>query len=489
MKKLFIISIAASLLFVNCTKTLSSLNHDPKNSSNGIATALFLQGELNLVNAYTTTSIGIAPFRVISQEWTENEYTYEANYNFSAYNSPGGWWDNLYVNSLHNLGQAKQSFPVNFLGTPGQLRNDVIITDLLEVYAYNLLVATYGDIPYTQAQNTSIPFPKYDDAKTVYTDLLTRLDTCIAGLDATQDAMGSADQIYGGNVAEWIEFAASLKLKMALLIADEDPTTASTKVNEAITTGVFQSNADNALFSYDAASPVNSNPIWNAIELSGRHDFGPSNLLVNTMVGWNDPRLSSYFTQYNGAYSGGVPGFANLYGKYSDFCCNVNNVLSQLYSAVLPGDILDYAEVQFNLAEAVERGFITGSAATYYNAAITASIQFWEGSSFNPGDATTYLAQAAVNYATATGAWRQKIGYQEWIAFYNRNWDSWTGIRRFGFPDIDVVNPPVSPASTFPLRLYYPPNEVTSNPANWAGAVANLPGGLDVVTAKLFWEQ
>jgi len=33
-----------------------------------------------------------------------------------------------------------------------------------------------------------------------------------------------------------------------MLLADVDPATASTKVNEAITTGVFQSNSDNALF-------------------------------------------------------------------------------------------------------------------------------------------------------------------------------------------------------------------------------------------------
>jgi hypothetical protein len=37
----------------------------------------------------------------------------------------------------------------------------------------------------------SIPFPKFDDAKTVYADLLTRIDTCIAGLDVTQGAMGA----------------------------------------------------------------------------------------------------------------------------------------------------------------------------------------------------------------------------------------------------------------------------------------------------------
>ncbi len=485
MKKYSIYTIAAVLLLGSCTKDISNtVNHNPKASSNAIAVALFTYGELNMTNVYNTTSIAVAPFRVLSQEWTENAYTYEANYNLAAYNSPGGFWNANYINTIHNLDLAKQSFPTTFLGTPGQVRNCVIITDMLEIYSFYMLMATYGDIPYSQAENTSVPFPKYDGAQAVYADLLTRIDTCIAGLDVSQPAMGTADLIYGGNTASWLKFGASLKLKMAMLNAFKDPTTTATKVNEAIATGLFASNSDNALFNYDPASPGNSNPIWNAIFFSGRHDFIPANLLVNTMVGWNDPRLPFYFTKFGNTYTGGVPGATNGYGTASDFCCVADNSL--LYSPSLPGDILDYSEVQFYLAEAAAQGFITGPPDPYYNAAITASIESWGGSA---SDATTYLAQPAVKYSSATGTWQQVIGYQEYIANYNRNWDSWTDERRLGFPNLDVVSVPVSPSSTFPVRYYYPPNETTSNPTNNKAAVANLPGGLDVVTAKLFWQQ
>jgi hypothetical protein len=479
MKNIIAILAGAVLVATSCTKPLSSLNVDPKSSTIGLPTAIFTQVQKSFSDNNATTNIAVAPFRVVSQEWTENSYVYEAIYDFAVYDCPDGWWTSMYVNVIHNLEQAKAAFPVNFPGTPAELRNDLDISDLMEVYAYSELVATFGDIPYTQAEKASIPFPKYDDAKTVYTDLLMRIDSSLAGLDVTETAMGSADLVYGGNVAQWVKFGASLKLRMAMLLADVDPATASAKVNEAITTGVFASNSDNALFSYDPASPTNSNPIWQSIAYSGRHDFVPANLLVTTMVGWNDPRLPYYFTQYSGGYTGGTPGQGNGYGLFSDFG-------SALYTAALPADLLDYSEVQFYLAEAAERGFIAGPAATYYNNAITASIQFWGDN--NAGDATAYLAQPSVNYATATGTWRQKIGYQEWISSYNRNWESWTLIRRLGYPDIDVVSPPVGAVSNFPLRLYYPINEVSSNPVNWAAAAKALPGGLDVVSAKLFWE-
>ena len=155
-----------------------------------------------------------------------------------------------------------------------------------------MLLATYGDIPYTQAQNTAIPFPAYDDQKTVYADLLHRVDTCIAGLDPSSPAMGSADLIYGGNCAAWLKFAASLQLKLAIFLADVDPTTATSEIQAAITTGVFTSNSDNALFQFDVSNPAYSDPVSNvALQFSTRHDFGPTNIVINTMLGWNDPRV------------------------------------------------------------------------------------------------------------------------------------------------------------------------------------------------------
>jgi len=506
MKKISIVLLsAATLLAAGCQKNMSEvLNQNPKAAPSALGTALFTDGELSLANTITTTSVSVAPFRVISQEWNENSYEYESDYNLTYYNSPGGFWNSLYVNTIHNLDLAKANYPGQYWATPGDLQNSYAITDILEIYSYYMLVSTYGNIPYSQAENDTIPFPVFDDSKTVYEALLTRLDTCIAALDVTQGAMGGADQIYGGNTVEWMKFAASLKLKMAMLNATNDPTTTMTKINEAIGTGLFTSNADNALFAYDAASPVTSNPIWQAIEYSGQHDFGPGGLLVSTMLGWNDPRLPYYFTLYDSSYTvgnttasaevylGGQAGNPNnSYGSYSDFCCLANSSL--LYSASLPGDILDYEEVEFYLAEAQAQGLITGganpiAAAANYDSAITASIEFWGGTA---GQAATYLAQPGVAYSTAvaaTGSWQQVIGYQEFIANYNKNWDSWTDERRLGQPNINVVSPPQGAATNFPLRYTYPPNETTSNSTNTAAAVAALPGGIDALTAQLFWE-
>ncbi|HXO77279.1 MAG TPA: SusD/RagB family nutrient-binding outer membrane lipoprotein, partial [Puia sp.] len=223
-----------------------------------------------------------------------------------------------------------------------------------------------------------------------------------------------------------------------------------------------------------------TNPIWQALVNSGRHDFVPAELMVNTMNTLNDPRRPLYYQKAtDGTYKGGLAGGGNSYGDVSQF--------SAAWQGTNFGDdMLDYSETEFLLAEAVERGFpVGGTAETHYDNAITASITFWGGSTT---DASNYLAQPAVAYSSAAGDYKQKIGYQQWIAFANRGWDAWTSIRRLGYPNINVINPPVGAQGLLPLRYYYPLTEQSANANNWADAVKAMSGGVsDNVATKLFW--
>jgi hypothetical protein len=364
-------------------------------------------------------------------------------------------------------------------------KNQITITDIMEVYTWFYLVTTFGNIPYSEALNIENPFPKYDDQKAIVDDLLKRLDADITALITSVESFGSADIIYEGDVAAWKKFANSLKLKIGMTIADADAAKAKTTVESAVASGVFTSSADNALFQY-LSGPPNTNPIWVDLVQSGRKDFVATNTIVNKMKAMNDPRIPYYFTfdATGTGYSGGIPGASNNYATFSKPSgpLLVPGSTGMITNPDFPHQLLSYDEVEFFLAEAVERGFtVGGTAKEHYDKAITASIRYWGGSA---AEATTYLAQPGVNYLTAPGGYKQKIGEQKWLALYNRGWDAWIEWRRLDYP---VLTKPVGALTNFPMRFTYNVDEQNLNKTNYDQASTAIGG--DVVTTKLFWDK
>jgi hypothetical protein len=470
MKKIIIAAFGLVLLG-SCAKDFS--NKDPKAPSVVPSYTLFSNAEKALSDQLASANVNSGIFRLIVQHWQETTYTDESNYDLGTRNIPQNWWATYNLTVIQDAQAAKNLIPTDVLDANIQ-KNQLATADILQVYAYYILVATYGNIPYSQAQDINNPFPAYDDAATVYADLLSRLNADISALDPAVESFGSADLLYGGDVSAWIKFANSLKLKMGMLIADSDPATAKSTVESAVAAGVFESNDDNALFHYTTSTP-NVNPVWSDLVESGRKDFVACATLVDALKGLNDPRLNDYFTvDANGGYSGAAPGAASNYATFS-------KPAEALTAPDFPYDVLDYSEVEFLLAEAVERNMnVGGTAAAHYSAAIAASIEFWGGSQ---AEAAAYLSQPSVNYATAAGTWQEKIGVQKWIALYNRGFDAWVEQRRLDYPELEA---PETALSDYPVRFTYPTNEQNLNGPNWKAASAAIGG--DEVTTKLFWD-
>jgi hypothetical protein len=160
-------------------------------------------------------------------------------------------------------------------------------------------------------------------------------------------------------------------------------------------------------------------------------------------------------------------------------------VSDKIIDPAFEGLLLDYSEVEFLLAEAVERGFITGSAADHYNKAVTASITYWGGTA---AEAAAYLAQPKVAYTTAGATWKEKIGFQKWLALYNRGWESWVEWRRLDYPRLSPPSGGNVPAGlAIPVRMIYPIIEQTLNGANREAAAGAIGG--DLATTKLWWDK
>ena len=472
MKKiLFSITLFAAL--VSC-QDLTELDVNTKQATEVPAGTLFASSQKSLVDFLASPSVNSNIFRLLAQQWTETTYIDESNYDLATRNIPQNVWYILYRDVLKDLSEAKRRVEADEVTLPAVKQNQLAQIEIMEVYTWSLLVDTFGNIPYTEALDFNILQPGYDDAATIYADLLTRLSAAISSLDEGADSFGDSDLIYAGDVASWTKFANAIKLKLGMTLADVNSGAAKTAVEQAVAAGVFSSNDDNAVFGY-LAEPPNTNPIWVNLVQSGRKDFVAANTLVDAMSALDDPRIPFYFTEdADGGYSGGIYGSSNNYSTYSKPSETITD----------PGFetlIMDYSEVEFYLAEAVERGYsVGGTAEEHYNNAVTASMEYW---GVDAADIAAYLASPEVSYSTAAGTYKDKIGVQKWIALYNRGFEAWTEWRRLDAP---VLIAPPEAVSEVPTRYTYPASEQNLNKTNYEAASSAIGG--DVVTTKIFWD-
>lgn len=487
MKNRLIILISFITLFASCSDDFGGMNEDTKNPTITSPEFLFTNAEKTMVDQVTSTSVNFNVFRLYAQQWTEVQYPQETQYDLTGRTIPDRHWATYYRDVLRDFKEAKSLLLTqksNYTGAPEGLvvfDNKIAIIDILSSYSYAILVDTFGDVPYSEALDIDgHPQPKYDDAQTIYKDLIAVLTAASHKLDQTADSYDEADLIFGGNTAKWAKFANTLRFRLAINMYDADNTYASAQALAAKADGLIAASTDGAYMPY-TTNTTNNNPLYLDLVASGRDDFLPANTFVNKMNSLSDPRRAKYFTEFpagSGQYKGGVYGTVNVYGDFSHLTATIKD-------PVYPGVLLTYSEVEFLLAEAVERGIaVGGTAASHYNAAITASMQDWGVSSAN---IAAYLVRPDVAYATAAGTWQQKIGEQAWISYFNRGFEAWTSYRRLDFPAL--VAPPVTfgDITEVPKRYSYPGIEQTLNAANLEAAVAKL--GNNNVTTKIFWDK
>ncbi|SNR79021.1 SusD/RagB family nutrient-binding outer membrane lipoprotein [Flavobacterium sp. ov086] len=501
MKK--IVYFLSIVFLVSSCSDLTDLNVDEKNPSKVPASSLFTSAAKGIAEQVVNTSVNKNIFRLVNQQWTETTYIDESVYQWTTRKISDNHWNAFYAGtpasakdgSMGDLMQAKM-FLENEVIDPSDpqfavktsiKKNQLAMIDILIVYSYQILVDTFGDVPYSEAFKGSQNYlGKYDKALDIYKDLIVRLDNDIANINVSNPGFGTADIIYGDKLALWIKFANSIKLKLGINLKASG--LADTIADAAIISaskGVFTSNADNAKISYEKNIP-NTNPVYVELVSSGRHDFVPAQPFVDALVAKNDPRTKVYFAQNLVddnedplPYKGGVIGVKNSFGKFT-------HVSDKIQAPDFKGTYMDYAEIEFLLAEAVERGVaISGDAASHYTKAITASMEDW---GVLQTDIDTYLAQSTVAYSSATGTWQQKIGEQAWYALFNRGFEGWTSTRRLNFPAlVPPSNADASAEGQIPSRMTYPIREQTLNATNYNAAASAIGG--DKLKTKLFWDK
>ena len=474
MKKHFLILMTLAFTF-SCSD-FGDINVDTKSATAVPPETVYANATKNLVDLMTESSVNVNIFRFFMQSWSATTYTDEANYDLVTRDQPGSHWGRSYRDILRDLVEARQIIldSDNSTTSPGVINNQLASIDILEVFTYHVLVDVFGDVPYTQALDIDNVLPSYDDDAAIYASIIDQLDGAIASINVGEGSFGNSDLIYGGDMAAFKKFGNSLKLRLAVRIASVDAGKAATMASEAVASGVFESNDDNASFAYLEGAP-NTNPVWTDLVESGRQDFIPSNTVVDIMNDLEDPRRTVYFDTNLGEdvpYKGGEYGQNAPYGDHT----HLGEIFHQPDT---PGILMDFSEVSFLLAEAAELG-LTGSAADaegFYNDGVTASFEFW-----GVDGAADYLTQPEVAYATASSSWQETVATQKWLALFNRGFEGWTTYRKYGFPALNV--PPVS-MEAVPRRFTYPVDEPSRNGASYSAAASAMGGDLKSSTVFL----
>lgn len=456
----------AAITLSSCTSDLTGLNVDPKHPTSLPSANLFAKGQQQQFYYTATGNVNNNNYVYFTQMWAETQYPDETNYDIITRNQPRNTFNRMYNGVLNNYEQARKN-----LATEGGDVNKLASIEIAEISAWENIVDTFGDVPYTQALKASSGqfAPAYDDAKSIYTDLLKRINAVIPTI--TSGTGYDDDLVYGGDMTKWKKVANAIKLRLALNLADVDPATSKAAAESAYASGLLTSDADSYALSFPGGTF--SNPFYDDFIASGRKDFVPSELVVNLMNGKMDPRRPVYFTTVGGAYIGGVFGKLNAYENYSHY----QNDTWLLATA--PANLLSYTEVLFMLTEASARGYnVGGTPAVLYTQAVTNSMTEY---GVAPADTATYLAAHPYD---ATN-WKKSIGEEVYIALHNRAFAEWNFSRRLDYPVF--VNPVNSKVSGVPVRLTYSDQEYVLNKGNVTAAASKIGG--DKATTHLFWDK
>ena len=519
------ILIAASFILLGgCTKDFDKMNTDPTGITNaqllpdfnniglyypGIQQAIFgEEGDYQLCqnlnsDCYSGYYMSPDPFR--------------GNINNQSYSLVDGWnsdvYSRAYVNGMGAINTIAKK------GTRTAYPHFWAIALILQVQTMSRVTDYYGPIPYSKVgQGSTTP---YDSQQAVYNAFFAQLDTAVNNLHAYVSAnpnvtpFAKFDMLYGGSYPEWIKYANSLRLRLAMHIVNVDPVTAKAQTLKAMADpgGLITTNADNATVSgYGYHSPI----WWIGTSWT---DLAAGASLTSYLNGYNDPRTSKMLSpatspasiagQYVGIRAGTPVGGKPMYSGYS--LPNFSTI-----SEYNPMVLMNAAEIWFLRAEAALRGWTTESAQTDYETGITTSMAQWGAAVGNylsdntstqanytdPQTPVAGVPNASINaMSTITIKWNnaasneqnlERIITQKWIAnFPSGGWESWTEYRRTGYPRLFpvVVNNSGGTISTALQirRIQYPSSEYTSNASGVAGGVALL-GGADNGGTPVWWD-
>lgn len=510
-KKIFSILLAFQLgWLVSCTDDFEEINSNP-NSPEVVPSYLLLPTVIrSTASQVAGQAWGIG--NVVMQYTAKIQFTNEDRYNWGPFSNPY----NTFYNSMRDLNN------IILISEPLGQNNYVGIAKVLRAFQYSFMTDAYGDLPYSEAikAKEDVNYPVFDTQETIYEGILKELREANDLLGSSNEAV-RGDIIFNGDISKWKKFANSLRLRVLMRLSlRKDP---SVEMQQIISNPtqfpIFTGNNDHAVLQHLPDVP-NQHDLYTT--RSGSFDeYRLSENMENTLKNLNDPRLFAYAQPTTNSGAGiignlddyqGVPNSlsdeeALQYSPSGDPSKGGSNYISRVgllwscnqctplanpigYQTIL----MNYSELQFILAEARERGYISsGSAEEFYLNGIRASFDYYESRyrlvnlpliADRLKVSTEYLEQPSVAYSGDQAEKLRKIGTQKWLALFFSGMENWFDWRRTGYPQI--VPGPAAFENEVPRRFMYPSSVQALNEENYKAAISRQ--GPDNILTRVWWD-
>lgn len=471
------IVLCSLVLFGSCVKSFDDLRKDPEAVSIALPSS-FLSNAL-----YEATSTLVTQGHTINDQLMQVNVLRQNDNEIHRYKIlPGnytGMWNPLYkrLNDIDEMIRlAVQRNDANYQAVGLTLKSWLMsnITDI------------YGDVPFTEALKgvDGVTTPKFDPQQQIYDSLLAFLEKA-NDLFVLNKVLGGEDLLFNAgttaaNMLKWKKFANSLRLRLLMRI-EKKGTAYQDQLRMLLADAnkypLMSAVQDGAVLYYTNITPF-VNPFFSYRDFDFNQKLVYSEYFINYLQDVGDPRLAVYATKTSGGTYQGAP---------TGYPVAQQNVISNTSFSTYPiefkandkmGSILQYAEVEFLLAEAVLKGYMNGDAKTNYDKGIKASMDYW-GVSNIPAN---FLSHPKI----AWDGTLEQIITQKYFALFTNGFDQWHEYRRTGFPVL-TPGPEMDNNGVMPSRIPYPLTESLYNSNNYNEAVARMGG--DDINSKVWWQR
>ena len=501
LKNTFIVLLGATLLMPSCKDGFTDINSDPNTTASALPEQLLAPALVNTVNynmvrarnfnnelMQVTVDIGDAENKVFRYDYRNTIADYTWN----------GWYSQL-TNFKDIYNTAKD--PIN------NNKSYMAISLICQAWIYQLLTDTYGDVPFSEsnrAKDDLIYEPKFDRQKDIYNGIFQMLEEANTLLTTAPPAINSAsDPVFAGNLGRWRRFGNSLYLRALMRVSGkaEVATEAIAKIKEIVDTKnadypKLASIDDAAILKWTGVAPFVS-PFVNI----RTQDFSTpaiTDFFITNLVNWGDPRLDISTWGTSGinrwAIAQGPAGFAGVPSGYAPGTPVVKQAYflsstsaRSLQTDPMMGLMMTFAEVQFIYAEAALKGWISGSAETFYKNGVANSIRQWVPL-WPATNVDSYLLNADMEWDNAESFDQkmQKIHLQKYYCLFFNDMQQWFEYRRTGYPVLPK-GPGLRNNGVMPARMTYPVYVQSTNPTNYRDAVAIQ--GEDRISTQVWWQK